>query len=443
MKRWMVLMLTLLALFSFGNASANGPNKAIEHCPRAAHKAAQLNAAEKKALAKEFAVFGEFQGWVEANDLAEAEKVFKKLKTDEKRQEAIDLLANKYMGKGDFKSATRWVDKIKDEECRLKAVEGISTEAFRFMMKQLRSEFLSAADFIAAEETLGYIKYPARREGATYYLVIKSIHAGDFARAEAWTHKITDNEKKQLALYNLAVEGYAARGEMDKAFATLDKELAPLFGTKGENRAVPKRPHILKDMMIAAVVNKYGLDEAVARGNAVKVLAKIGDIYYGLMALETAVLNAPSDKAAEALLADAGYLRVGDPTSEETDTDVGTLAVVSYSKDAGATSIIFVKYGIEAAGPRPFQVDRWLAPEKQREFDALIKDDEQLKKYLAEQKKAEEEQKLAVDSEQDFGEKYQKFLEDPTDRNNRFMAPDPAVPQGDHGGHNGHGGMHH
>jgi hypothetical protein len=437
MKKYVVLFV-VFAFLSVGIASANGPN-AKEHCSTVAKKTdGKSSAAKKQALAKEYAVYGEFEYWVKENDLATAEEVLKKLKTDEKRAEAINTLANKYVGKGEFKTAMRWAGKIKDEACRRQVIEGISTEAYRAMLKQLRTD-----NFAEAEATSEYIQYPPRREAATYVLAIKYIGVGNFAKAEGLIAKLTDNEKKQIALYNLAVEGYAARGEMAKAFATLDEKLVPLFGKNSEDRAVPKRPHILKDMAVVAIANEHDLDKAVARENAMQALAKIPDIYYRLMALETMVLYTKSDAEAEALLAAAGYNRVGDPTSE--DTEIGKLAVVSYSTDTGR-AVIFVKYGVEeGTGTRPFMVDRWLDEESQKEFDALMKSDEQFKKYLDEQKKQQHEQGQAADADKGLADKYQKFLQDPTDPTNKFMAPDPgqAAPQGDHSGHDGHGGMHH
>ncbi|MBI5742886.1 MAG: hypothetical protein HZA25_03535, partial [Candidatus Niyogibacteria bacterium] len=418
-------------------SSANGPN-AKEHCSTYAKKAdGKSSAAKKRALAQEYAVYGEFEYWVGENDLAAAEKVLKKLTTDEKRAEAINVLANKYVGRGEFKAAMRWADKIKDETCKRQVIEGIATEAYRAMKKRLAAE-----DLAGAEEILAYIQHPYRRASAIGDLVIQYVATNNFGQAEVWARKIADNEKHQLALYYIAVEGYAARGEMKKAFAMLDTEIVPLFGKNSEDRAVPKRPHILKDMAIVAVENRYGLDEAVARGNAMQALAKIHDIYYRLMAIETMVLYTKSDAEAEALLAAVGYDRDGDSRSE--NSPIGTQVVVSYSRDARSI-IIFVKYGVEeGTGIRPFKVERWLDSEKQKEFDASMKDDEQLKKYSDESKKQEEEQRLAADAEKKLADKYQKFLQDPTDPANQFIAPDPdqAVPQGDHSGHEGHDGHH-
>ncbi|MBI5742247.1 MAG: hypothetical protein HZA25_00210, partial [Candidatus Niyogibacteria bacterium] len=63
MKKYVVLFV-VFAFLSVGVSSANGPN-AKEHCSTYAKKAdGKSSAAKKRALAQEYAVYGEFEYWV-------------------------------------------------------------------------------------------------------------------------------------------------------------------------------------------------------------------------------------------------------------------------------------------------------------------------------------------------------------------------------------------
>jgi hypothetical protein len=297
----------------------------------------------------------------------------------EKTHSATKSLIDKDIANGNFQSAMNRADKIKDEGCWLVMVEGISTEAYRLMLKQLR-----AKNFKSAEQTLvKYILYPERRDGAICQLVIEYIRAGDFGRAESWVMFLNADGQMQFALYNLAVDGYAARGKIGWALSTV-KRLG-LFAANGVHRTVPKERHILRDMAITVAMNPHHLDEVEVRLDIIKIFSLIGDdTYYEVMALLPVLLNMPTEQSAEALMRGLGYHRIDKAESEHIDT-IGDLVIIHYSKN-GSHATFIVKYGMEAgAGSKPFMVDRQLDDVGREKFSFGVAEDDMFRDFIRKQ----------------------------------------------------------
>lgn len=142
----------------------------------------------------------------------------------------------------------------------------------------------------------------------TYKKVFSFLRKGKLEEGEKTSQSIKDYELRWMALYAIATDGYASRGEIEKAIALIEKVMVIFkevtnvekfkedfeFYFEGINQK------FFEDIMIAAVENGHW-------GKSLSVFPKISRPFYRLQTIEKVILRLPNKKVVETFLAEMNY----------------------------------------------------------------------------------------------------------------------------------------
>lgn len=137
------------------------------------------------------------------------------------------------------------------------------------------------------------------------------LRSGSLEEAVEATSLIRDYELKWMMLYAISTDGYASRGEIEKAVALMEEAVAifrkvtNIESLVGDSEQVESyfeaiRQKFFEDIIIAAVEAGY-LEKSLS------VFSKISRPYYHLQAIEKVIARLPNKEVVEDFLAKMSY----------------------------------------------------------------------------------------------------------------------------------------
>lgn len=258
-----------------------------------------------------------------------------------------------------------------------KAFEAEQTELYRNFLKLVRDGYLKEAEVV-----IDRVQISRYNQGGLCYLANALTNKGDLSGAERVIAKIKDPESHQYAMYRLATDGYASRGMIPEAIKVVE-DLVASFGERGENRAIPREPKILVDVVVAVTENRAGYSGDQVIDSVMEALSHVkGGIYYELMAVEQVVLRLPDQGSIEDFLVRAGYIAYSLYAQDD-------MTVVVYNSTTAVQLV--VGYGNEGGTLKAFAVNHQLDEKSQQEFEQSRHCDEDLQDWLKREEREKED----------------------------------------------------
>jgi len=229
------------------------------------------------------------------------------------------------------------------------------SENYRTFLRQIREDNLDGAEKIFSELTTWEI-----RQAALHVLTVVYARTGKLDKAEHYAGLVEDFQKRWMAFYYLAVEGYARHGLVFKAMETANKVIA----------MVNERGVYIYDDASERANQKIFVDIAMSlaeSGHADKipyVIRRVNGFYYALMTVENVILRLSDRDQVERFLARIGYIAyypspttLGEDMSERPDMrdQMNSISgnLVFYEKE---DILLIVKYGEDEGRERVFVV---------------------------------------------------------------------------------------
>ena len=200
-------------------------------------------------------------------------------------------------------------------------------------------------------------KSPSRYDSEdirTYIKVLTFLRNGELEEGEKTSQFIRDYELRWMALYAISVDGYASRGETEKAVTLMEKVMVIFkevtnverFKEDFESYFEGINQKFLEDVIMAAVESGHW-------EKSLFVFPKISRTFYRLQTIEKVVLRLPNKKVAENFLLKMDYKLTHRYNS-----------ISSYKNQYD----LIILYGIETGVEKAFIVFHKLTPLQSQEF---------------------------------------------------------------------------
>lgn len=189
----------------------------------------------------------------------------------------------------------------------------------------------------------------------TYIKVFSLLREGKLEEGVEKSQFIKDYELRWMALYAIATDGYASRGEMEKAVALMEKVMVIFrevtnverFKEDFESYFQGIEHKFLEDVIVAAVENGHW-------EKSLSVFPKISRLYYRLQMIEKVVLRMPNKKIVENFLAKMDYKLIHKHNSISSYKDQYDL-IILYGVETGIEKAFIAFHKLT-----PFQFREWL-----------------------------------------------------------------------------------